>query len=221
MTNDEYLSKGSMPEATSRLAEKLRRLPGIGARTATLAAIQMSRERGDQWKELAEAIREANSAAGKCQECHGLADQETCEICRDPTRRSELVCVVERPEDVETIEAVGYYRGRYHVLHGVLDPLRGAGPAELTIAQLLQRAQALRNNPTAEIIMATSNTMEGVATADYIAWALEQDGTDVAVTTLRKGIADRAAVEFADPLTIGHAMRNRSDSEGEFPPEPA
>ncbi len=217
MMNDGSTPKGALPEATANLASLLQRLPGIGGRTATLAAIQMSRRDAHHWDDLAASIRSANSAASKCIQCHGIADRELCAICRDPSRRHDQICVVERPDDVHNVEGTGYYSGLYHVLHGALEPLRGIGPDQLTLSHLIERADLMREDPMAEIILATSNTLEGNATADYIVRALAGRDRPVQITALRKGIADRAPVEFADPLTIANAMSNRSPDDAEFP----
>lgn len=219
ITMDDYGPRGSLPKATTELAERLRRLPGIGSRNAMLGAIQISRDDNDRWDRLTDAIREANARARRCGECHGVADAETCEICRSPGRRKDLICVVERPGDMEVVEAIGYYSGVYHVLHGRLEPLRGIGPDALTMRSLLERVESLRGDPMAELIIATSNTLEGQATADYIRRAVEREPGEVRISTLRKGIADKAALEFADPMTVTHAVVNRSDGEADFPGE--
>ena len=218
---EEHTPRGSLPEATTELAEMLRRLPGIGSRNAMIGAIRISREGSERWDGLCEAIREANAAARQCVECHGMADAEICGICRNPSRRRDLICVVERPGDVEVIEAIGFYTGVYHVLHGRLEPLRGIGPNALTMDTLLKRANRLRGDPMAELIMGTSNTLEGQATADYIARLIARGGDDLRISTLRKGIADRASLEFADPMTVTHAVVNRSEGDAEFPGQTA
>ena len=161
-------------------------------------------------REYAEALSEAvwavKAETTLCQECFGLAEGERCAICLDPKRNDEAICVVEEPADLIALEKVHEYRGRYHVLHGVLSPLDGIGPEELKIAPLLER---LRRGAAQEVIIATNPTTEGEATALYLAKVIKPLG--LRVSRIARGIPMGGDVEYTDVVTLGRALEGRRE----------
>ena len=212
MTSDST-PKGALPKTISDLAELLQKLPGIGPRNALLAAIAIARDEAGAQQDLGRAILMAQSATRRCSNCEGITDRETCRVCGDPAREQAVICVVEHDEDARAIEAQGAFRGTYHVLHGALEPLRGIGPSQLTLTSLMERARSIGNNPLAEIILATSTTIEGDMTADFVAKWLRSEEPTLQITRLGRGLADRSQIEFVDPTTMRAAYENR-DGEG-------
>ena len=155
---------------------------------------------------LAEAVWAVKAETTLCQECFGLAEGERCAICLDPKRNDEAICVVEEPADLIALEKVHEYRGRYHVLHGVLSPLDGIGPEELKIAPLLER---LRRGAAQEVIIATNPTTEGEATALYLAKVIKPLG--LRVSRIARGIPMGGDVEYTDVVTLGRALEGRRE----------
>lgn len=191
-----------------RLAALLARLPGIGEKSALRLALAIVRSDAEYARGLAEAIGEVHSMMRKCRVCCDLSPREVCSICADPTRDARLVCVVAQPQDRMAIERAGVFRGRYHVLHGVLDPLAGIGPAELDVAALLERLRShVEGPPIEEVIVATSPNVEGDATAIYLARLLGPLG--VAVTRIASGVAVGGELEYADMSTLHRALDDR------------
>lgn len=188
--------------AIERLIVELAKLPGIGPRTAQRLAFHMLRQPAAQILPLAEAITEVKEKIGFCQRCFNLAEGELCEICADPRRDETLLCVVEQPFDIVTIERTREYRGLYHVLGGALSPIDGIEPDDLHITELVARA---RNN-VAEVILATNPTMTGEATALYLVDLLPDS---VRVTRLASGLPVGGDLEYADELTLGRALAGR------------
>jgi recombination protein RecR len=190
----------------ARLVRELGRLPGIGEKTATRLALFVLRSPGDYAHGLAEAILAVKQETRLCSECYALTESDPCGVCADPRRTGEIICVVEEPADLLAIERAGEFRGRYHVLHGVLAPLDGIGPDDLKIQPLLDR---LRAAVVHEVILATNPTAEGEATALYVATQVKPLG--VRVTRIARGIPVGADLEYADALTVGRAMEGRRD----------
>lgn len=187
-----------------RLAALLTRLPGVGEKTALRLALFLVRADEEYVRTLAEAIRDVHGQLRLCATCCDLCTGEICERCRDPRRDASLVCVVSQPQDRMAIERTGAYHGHYHVLHGVLDPLAGIGPAELKVETLLQR---LRGDVVREVIVATSPNVEGDATALYLAKLLQPLG--VAVSRIASGVAVGGELEYADLNTLHRALAER------------
>ena len=196
----------NLTPALARLVQELEKLPGIGEKTATRLALFILGADRAYAENLAEAIWAVKAETTYCQECFGLAEGELCPICRDPQRGEELICVVEEPADQLAIERAHEYRGRYHVLQGVLAPLDGIGPEELKIAPLLER---LRRGHTREVIIATNPTVEGEATALYLAKLIKPLG--IRVSRIAHGIPMGGDVEYVDAVTLGRAIEGRRE----------
>ncbi len=196
----------NLTPSLARLVEQLGRLPGIGEKTATRLAMFILNADRDYAEALAEAVWAVKAETTLCQECFGLAEGERCAICLDAKRNDEALCVVEEPADLMALENVHEYRGRYHVLHGVLSPLDGIGPDDLKIAPLLER---LRRGSTQEVIIATNPTTEGEATALYLAKVIKPLG--LRVSRIARGIPMGGDVEYTDVVTLGRALEGRRE----------
>jgi recombination protein RecR len=190
----------------NRLITELSRLPGIGQRTAQRLAFHLLRVPNEEAFALSEAIREVKEKVGLCEVCFNLADAPRCRICTDEQRDHSIICVVEEPADVIPIERTHEYRGVYHVLGGALSPIDGIDPEHLKLAELVKRVAA---GGVSEVVIATNPTTTGEATAFYIAEALRDLDTEVAVTRLASGLPVGADLEYADEVTIGRALAGR------------
>jgi recombination protein RecR len=189
-----------------RLITELAKLPGVGGRTAQRLAFHLLRISDEDAYALADAIREVKQRIGLCEICFNLADGPLCRICADERRDPELICVVEEPSDVISIERTHEFRGRYHVLGGALSPIDGIDPEDLKIAELYSRVE---EGIVREVVIATNPTTTGEATALHIAGALRTRTPDVSVTRLASGLPVGADLEYADELTLGRAMSGR------------
>lgn len=187
-----------------RLITELSRLPGIGPRTAQRLTFHLLRLQPEQVLPLAEAITEVKEKIGFCSRCFNLAEGELCTICADPRRDPAVLCVVEQPFDVVTIERTREFRGYYHVLGGALSPIDGVDPEDLHMAELVARV----DDGVSEVIVATNPTMTGEATAMYVADLLPER---VRVTRLASGLPVGGDLEYADELTLGRALAGRRD----------
>lgn len=187
-----------------RLVKALRRLPGIGEKTATRLAYFLLGAPRSVAGELAQALQRLHEEVVLCEECFNLAERTPCEICRDDTRARGQVCVVEEPADVASIETAGVYRGRYHVLGGTLAPLDGVGPETLRVGPLLER---VRRGDVEEVILATNPNPEGEATALYVAEQLEPLG--VSVSRIGYGMPIGGDLEYVDSVTVRKSLENR------------
>lgn len=190
--------------AVERLITELAKLPGIGPRTAQRLTFHMLRLRPEEILPLAAAIAEVKEKIGFCSRCFNLAEGDLCTICADPRRDPRLLCVVEQPFDVVTIERTREYHGYYHVLGGALSPIDGVDPEDLHMAELLLRV----DDDVHEVIVATNPTMTGEATAMYVADLLPER---VRVTRLASGLPVGGDLEYADELTLGRALAGRRD----------
>ncbi len=193
-------------EPVRRVIEALQRLPGIGPKTASRLAFYLLRAPATEVQELATAIAELRSRIVYCRRCQNLADSDPCAICSDPARDQHLICVVEEPLDVVAIERTGVFHGLYHVLHGVINPIAGIGPEDLRIGALLDR---LAGEAITEVLIATNPTMEGEATALYLARLLRPRG--VRVTRLARGLPVGGDLEYADEITLSRALEGRRE----------
>jgi recombination protein RecR len=189
-----------------RLITELSKLPGVGGRTAQRLAFHLLRASDDDARALADAITEVKQRIGLCGTCFNLADGPTCRICEDPQRDPNLICVVEDPSDVISIERTHEFRGRYHVLGGALSPIDGVDPEDLKIEELYARVQ---NEHTSEVVIATNPTTTGEATALHIADGLRHRSPHTKVTRLASGLPVGADLEYADELTLGRALAGR------------
>ena len=187
-----------------QLIDELRRLPGIGERTAQRLAYHLLREPAEDVLRLASALEAATTGIKECSCCHDLTDLDPCRTCADPSRDQTLLCVVEEPRDVYAVERTGEYRGRYHVLHGALSPVRGIGPESLRIGELLARLGA---GEVLEVITATNPNVEGEATALYLGRLLSPLG--VKVTRVAQGLPAGTSLDHVDELTMSRALQGR------------
>lgn len=190
----------------SRLIRELAKLPGIGEKTASRLAFHILRAPGDYARDLAQALVEVKDKIRLCSVCMNLTADDPCALCADARRDAGLIAVVATPPDLYAIERTGGFRGRYHVLHGVLSPLEGVGPDDLRIKELLGR---LGGGAVREIIVATSPNVEGEATALYLAKVLRPLG--VKVTRIASGVAVGGELEYADGVTITRALEARRE----------
>jgi recombination protein RecR len=204
----ENLKRGDgLPPAMTRLVKELSRLPGIGEKTAGRLAFNLLNRPRDQVIALAEALLEMKERVGLCSECFGLSDNPKCHICEDPARERDLICVVEGPADLMAIERSRSFSGVYHVLHGAVSPLDGIGPDDIKMKELVARV-----SPPAqvrEVIIATNATVEGEATAHYIARALKPLG--VRTTRLARGLPAGGDLEYSDAATLTSALSGRRE----------
>ncbi|MDE3133730.1 MAG: recombination mediator RecR [Acidobacteriota bacterium] len=191
-----------------RLITELSKLPGIGGRTAQRLAFHVLRASEEDAFGLAEAIREVKQKIGLCEICFNLAEGPRCRICEDDRREADLICVVEEPVDVISIERTHEFRGRYHVLGGALSPIDGIDPEDLKIEQLYARIRDPAQ-PVREIVIATNPTTTGEATALHIAAGIRSIAREMAITRLASGLPVGADLEYADELTLGRAFSGR------------
>jgi recombination protein RecR len=190
------------PPSLITLIRELGRLPGIGPKSAQRLAFYLFNQPPEEVRALADALLDAQTSLRRCAICFNVTDQETCSICRDILREQQLICVVEQPGDLLAIERSGEYNGLYHVLHGALSPMNGIGPDQLTIQALLGRLTGV-----SEVILATATTVEGEATAMYLAKLLSDQG--VQTSRIAYGLPVGGDLEYADEVTLGRAITNR------------
>lgn len=187
-----------------QLIEALKRLPGLGPKSAQRIAFHLLKAPPEQVENLSAALLAARRSTRLCSQCNLISDEAICPICSDPKRDDRVICVVEEPFNVFSVEKSGSFRGRYHVLHGNLSPLRGIGPDELKISGLVER---LKQPQLVEVILATSPTTEGNATAHYLSELIREYGKRVSRIAL--GIPIGADMDYVDSVTIGRAMEGR------------
>ncbi|MCD6198442.1 MAG: recombination protein RecR [Deltaproteobacteria bacterium] len=195
----------AFPPALSRLIKNLERLPGVGEKTATRFALQILRWPKAQAQELVKSIAGLHDKIGLCSICFTFSEQDPCPVCVDSKRDTSVVCVVEDPGDLLALEKAGAFRGRYHVLHGVLAPMEGIGPDQLKIGQLLERIQ---KEDIKEVILATSSTVAGDATSAFLAESLKKCGVQVA--RIACGIPMGMDLKYADKMTLQKALEART-----------
>ncbi len=191
--------------SVDNLVAQLTRLPGVGTRTAHRLAFHLLQRSTPEANALADAIREVKERVRFCQVCGNLTEQEVCGICQDPRRDRSVICVVEQPVDVVSVERTAEYRGLYHVLGGSLSPLDGIEPGDLRIGELFQRVQ---DGGVTEVVLATNPNMTGEATANYIADKLRGR---TRVTRLASGLPVGGDLEYADEVTLGRALLGRRE----------
>ena len=190
----------------ARLIEELKHLPGIGQKSAQRIAFHLERAPREDVQRLAEALLDAKDKIRLCSVCNNLTESDPCEYCSDPRRDPEVLCVVETPYNVISVEKAHEFRGRYHVLHGALSPLQGIGPEQLKLKNLIDR---LKDGTVREMIVATSPTVEGEATAVYLARLVKPLG--VKVSRIAMGIPVGSDLEFADEVTMLRALEGRRE----------
>lgn len=194
------------PKALGKLINEFSRLPGIGNKTASRLAFHVLSLTDKEAESFSDAIVEAKRTLRYCSCCGNFTDKDPCEICSDKERRQDVICVVESPRDVIAIESTGDYEGLYHVLHGVISPVEGIGPDEINVKSLIIR---LQNSEVQEVIVATNPTIEGEATATYIARLIKPSG--IKVTRIANGIPVGGDLEFADKVTLLKAIEGRRE----------
>jgi len=201
------------PAPLARLVQELSKLPGIGEKTAARLAFHMLKAKRDEILRLAESIGKLRQEMGLCQGCFGFSevngqneDGTLCDVCRNPERERDKICVVEEPADLIAVEKSHEFRGLYHVLHGTISPLDGMGPDALRIKELLER---LRDGGVREVIVATNPTMQGEATALYLSKVIKPMG--VSVTRIARGLPMGGDLEYTDAVTLGKALEGRRE----------
>ncbi len=195
-----------MTPALERLQKLLKQLPGIGYRSSERIALHLLVEKPERLPELVAALTDAAKNVRRCVVCGNLSEQEKCPVCADPRRSDGQVCVVEFVTDLEAIERSGAYRGRYHVLHGKLSPIRGVAPEDLNLKSLFDRVSS---GEITELILALSNDVEGEATCHYLTERLPSSG--VKVTRIGFGLPSGSGVVYADAVTLKSALEGRRD----------
>jgi recombination protein RecR len=190
----------------ARLIEELKKLPGIGTKSAQRLAFHVLRSPAEDAEALSVAIRELKLHLRLCSVCNNITDVDPCGYCTSPIRNQRVVCVIEEPTNIATIEKTRSYNGVYHVLHGTLSPIGGVGPEQLRIGNLLTRL-----GDVDEVILATSPTTEGEATAAYLAHELREAKAELKVTRIATGVPAGSDIEYADEVTMTRAMEGRRE----------
>ena len=193
-------------EPIARLIEELKKLPGVGAKSAQRFAFHILRSSDDDAAALAEAVRGLKASLRLCSVCNNVTDVDPCAYCTSPTRNQRLICVVEEPSNIAAVERTRGYQGVYHVLHGTLSPLHGVGPDQLRTGTLVARVE---RGEVDEVIVATSPTLEGEATANWLADALR--AFDVRITRIATGVPAGSDIEYADEVSMARAMDGRRE----------
>ena len=200
--------KETYPSALlTEAVEAISSLPGVGRRSALRLALHLLKQPVENVHHFTAAIDALRDNVCYCKRCRMISDDEICSICSDKTRDQRTICVVESVRDVMSIEATGQYHGVYHVLGGIISPIAGVGPSDLTIKELTERVQALEDPQSAEIILALSGDVEGETTAFYVYRQIENSG--IRVSTLARGLGFGDDLEYADSLTLGRSITNR------------
>jgi len=193
-------------EPMARLIEELKKLPGVGTKSAQRYAFHILRASDEDASALAEAVRGLKTSLRLCSICNNVTDIDPCAYCASPTRNQRLVCVVEEPTNIAAVERTRTYQGVYHVLHGTLSPLHGVGPEQLRANGLIARVE---RGDVDEVILATSPTLEGEATANWLATALRS--FSVKVTRIATGVPAGSDIEYADEVTMARALDGRRE----------
>jgi recombination protein RecR len=194
-----------LPKAVSKVIESFERLPGIGPKSATRLAFYLLHVPQEELDQFAQHLSELKKNTVLCSVCKNIAEVDPCTICSSPTRDQSVICVVEQPTDVLSIERTGKFNGVYHVLHGSIDPLNNIGPDELYISDLLKRVGTVK-----EIILAMNPNMEGEATAMYLTKQIKSKNNTVIITRLAHGLPVGADIEYADEVTLSRALEGRT-----------
>lgn len=189
-----------------RLVQELSRLPGIGEKTATRLAFHLVRGKRQQVLDLAQALVDVTDKIRLCSVCMNMTEQDPCTLCSDPRREGDTICVVATPSDLIAIDRGGHFRGRFHVLHGLLSPLEGVGPDDIRVAELVRRLGG--DPPVREVIIATSPSVDGEATAMYVARVIKPLG--VKVSRIATGLPVGGELEYSDQATIARALAGRA-----------
>lgn len=197
-----------MGDPIRRLVQELARLPGIGEKTATRLAFYLIRSNHQQLRDLAQALLDATERIRLCSVCMNMTEADPCAMCTDPRRDADTICVVATPSDLIAIDRGGHFRGRYHVLHGLLSPLEGIGPDDIRLAELVRRLGGSAAGGVREVIIATSPSVDGEATAMYIARTIKPLG--IQVSRIATGLPVGGELEYSDQATIARALAGRA-----------
>ena len=193
----------------ARLIDELKKLPGIGSKSAQRLAFHILRSPAEDAESLAQAVRDVKEHLRLCSVCNNITDVDPCLFCTSATRNQKIICVVEEPTNIAAVEKTRMYNGVYHVLHGALSPLHGVGPEHLRIGNLIRR---IEGGDVDEVILATNPTVEGEATATYLSQQLRRSGLPpVRVTRIATGIPVGSDIEYADEVTMLKAMEGRRE----------
>jgi recombination protein RecR len=198
------MRRAGLPEPILRLIDAFSKLPGIGEKSATRLAFHILRAPGDYAERLAKSIVDTKNKVTLCPICYSFTSENLCTICKDEERDKTTICVVEKPVDLIAIEKSSEFSGKYHVLHGVISPIDGIGPEDLRMKELISR---LGDGNVREVIIATNTSVEGEATALYLAKLIKPSGVDV--TRIAHGIPVGGDIEYIDEITLGKALRDR------------
>jgi recombination protein RecR len=193
-------------EPMARLIDELKKLPGVGSKSAQRLAFHILRSSEDDAIALASAINDVKASLRLCSICNNITDVDPCVYCSSATRNQRLICVVEEPTNIAAVEKTRYYNGVYHVLHGSISPIHGVGPEQLRISNLMKRVE---DGNADEVILATNPTVEGEATATYLSGQLRRTG--LKVTRIATGIPAGSDIEYADEVTMHKAMEGRRE----------
>jgi len=193
-------------EPMARLIDELKKLPGVGSKSAQRLAFHILRSSEDDAGALATAIHDVKASLRLCSLCNNITDIDPCTYCSSPTRNQRLICVVEEPTNIASVERTRHYNGVYHVLHGAISPIHGVGPEQLRISNLMRRVE---DGQADEVILATNPTVEGEATATYLSGQLRRAG--LKVTRIATGIPAGSDIEYADEITMLKAMEGRRE----------
>jgi recombination protein RecR len=193
-------------EPMTRLIDELKKLPGVGNKSAQRLAFHILRSSADDATLLADAVRDVKEKLRLCSICNNITEVDPCTYCSNATRNQRLICVVEEPTNISSVEKTRNYNGVYHVLHGTLSPLHGVGPEHLRINNLMKRVEG---GQVEEVILATNPTVEGEATATYLSKLVKAEG--VRVTRIATGIPVGSDIEYADEVTMQKAMEGRRE----------
>ncbi len=203
-----------LPKAVTKLIEQFERLPGIGPKSAQRLVFYLLHNPEEEINEFAQRLKSIKTDTVMCSVCHNVAEKDPCHICSDQTRDESVLCVVEQPLDLVAIENSDRYQGYYHVLHGAIDPLNNIGPEQLFLHDVLKRLKGVE-----ELIVATNPTMEGEATALFIAETIQKsnkiDANQLKITRIGHGLPIGADIEYADGVTIARALEGRREVEQE------
>ena len=199
-----------LPPSLTRLIESFERLPGVGPKTAQRLAFYLLHVPEAELSRFAENLTTLKKSTVLCSICRNVSESDPCEICKGTSRDASVVCVVEQPTDVLSIEKTGMFKGLYHVLHGSLDPLNNIGPDELYIADLVKRFDK-EEQSIKEVILAVNPNMEGEATAMYITQQIKRSHPDVKLTRLAHGLPVGGDIEYADSVTLTRALEGRRE----------
>ena len=194
-----------MTPAYEQLLQQLKRLPGLGYRSAERIALELLVEKPENMRELIESLEKASQQVGRCADCGNIAEDSICAVCADPRRQTRSLCIVEHVPDLVAVERSSAWAGRYHILHGKLSPIHGVGPGDLNLDSLVRR---LEEDELEEIVLALSNDIEGQATCHYIQEEIVGD-RPIRVSRIGFGLPSGGGVTFADSLTLKSALEGR------------